>query len=379
MIQGHSPFSEYFVFPVFFCLLSCRSLCLFMQWSPAPFNLVFQFFVEFFVDLNGGRDVDGRLQAVFTFHWKLFFRPWLWEALCAAELISKVGKLERALVEELVSSTHASAPAQLHAQAHSSAHTGLHWIPAITNGQLLDLQGASAVTCGLWRASTIAYALQLDLQRVSTITADPQMTSAVTVGHLISHCPSPWPHGLSLNWLLPSSSPPPPFSLCFFSWVLLFFALWSFWKLPLKGGYCHSAAVVACLCFLCSAFLSSFLPHFAPSLCVCLWAWQQQQQQQSGTPERDQLITHWLYLSGLSTTSVLDYASRMVTSECYHLVFSILWVFCVSCVFCPLSCLSLCLVMQWSPAPFNFVSLLPTHLSSSTLALVNSVCLPAKP
>ena len=109
---------------------------------------------------------------------------------------------------------------------------------------------------------------------------------------------------------------------------------------------------------------SSFLPHLLLP-CVCLWAWQQ-----SGTPEEDQLITHRLYLPGLSTTSAL---------ECCYFVFSILWVFCLSCV----------LAFAFMPFPLFvhveissavllcFPPISPALLSSSPLALVSSVCLPA--
>ena len=60
----------------------------------------------------------------------------------------------------------------------------------------------------------------------------------------------------------------------------------------------------------CVVFVLSPLPAY--SLCVCLWVWRQQQQ--SGTPERDQLITHWLYLLGLSTTWGLVIPSTLPSS-----------------------------------------------------------------
>ena len=59
--------------------------------------------------------------------------------------------------------------------------------------------------------------------------------------------------------------------------------------------------MAASLCFLCSAFPPSFLPHLL-LLCVCLWVWQQLQQL-NGTPD----IIDCLFLPGLSTTSALDY------------------------------------------------------------------------
>ena len=73
-------------------------------------------------DLNGRGDVDERLLAVFTFYGKLFFKPWLREAPGATELISKVEKLERALMDKLNSSSSLIAPAHASAPASAAAH-----------------------------------------------------------------------------------------------------------------------------------------------------------------------------------------------------------------------------------------------------------------
>lgn len=63
---------------------------------------------------------------------KLFFQPWLPEAPGSTELLSKVKKLERALMEELDGSCTPTAPAlaqaqaQAHAHASASAHASAH-------------------------------------------------------------------------------------------------------------------------------------------------------------------------------------------------------------------------------------------------------------
>ena len=70
--------------------------------------------------------------------------------------------------------------------------------------------------------------------------------------------------------------------------------------------------------------------------------------------------------------------SRMVTSECCYFVFSILWVFCVYCVFfCLLSCPCLCWFIHGSPAPFSFVSCSPEFLCSGSSQLHLPAYLPA--
>lgn len=57
---------------------------------------------------------------------KLFFKPWLPEAPGATELLSKVKKLERALMEELDGSCTPTAPALAQAHASASAHASAH-------------------------------------------------------------------------------------------------------------------------------------------------------------------------------------------------------------------------------------------------------------
>ena len=92
-----------------------------------------------------------------------------------------------------------------------------------------------------------------------------------------------------------------------------------------------------CFCSLCSASPLSFLPHLLLP-CVCLWA-------AAAAGEEDQLITHWLYLPGLFTTSGLNHCIQYgdFTMLLFH-------------VFC---------VLAFAPIPF---SLLPrTEVFSAVL------------
>lgn len=75
---------------------------------------------------------------------KLFFKPWLPEAPGSTELLSKVKKLERALMEELDGSCTLTAPALAQAHASASAHASAH---ASAPAQLPDQTHNLAETC----------------------------------------------------------------------------------------------------------------------------------------------------------------------------------------------------------------------------------------
>ena len=123
--------------------------------------------------------------------------------------------------------------------------------------------------------------------------------------------------------------------------------------------------MAAWLCFhcLCSASSPPFSLTCSFPLCVC------GQQQKSGTPEEDQLVTHCLYLPGLSTTLGLD----LCVQSCDVMVL-LLHVFCVfAFVLMYFSLLSSTVIF------FVFCSVFRScvHLASSTPAPLNLPCLPA--